>query len=275
MRHLVVTLLTIAAICSTNAQEIATDSLRTKVESTLHSHIDTPEASLQKPDRLYNRQATYTPDSIRKMPNGDLPVSIEIESPGLAPLASWNGGDVTASGRIDIMPGMMAVNSGAIALRQRIDNLTLTLSGNAAKYGYYGGILNQYGVSASATYDFNKRYGITLFGEYYTGSTTPNIYPAAGPAMTPAMVGYLNSTNFGGYFNYKLNSHWGINLGAQSYRSLRSNQWEVAPIAEPYYQFNNGKRLGVDVGGILYEILRNSSGKNFGPRNPTIGPPTH
>jgi hypothetical protein len=275
MRRLIITLFYIASLCSIQAQEIITDSLRTLVESKLNSHIDTPEASLQKPDHLYNRQATYTPDSIRKIPNGDLPVSIEIASPGLSPLASWNGGDVTASGRIDILPGMMAVNSGAISLRQRIDNLTLTLSGNAAKYGYYGGILNQYGVSASATYDFNERYGITLFGEYYTGDTTPNIYPAAGPAMTPAMVGYLNSTNFGGYFNYKFNSHWGINLGAQNYRSLRSNQWEVVPIAEPYYQFSNGKRLGVDVAGILYEILRNSSGKNFGPHNPTVKPPFH
>lgn len=46
--------------------------------------------------------------------------------------------------------------------------------------------------------------------------------------------------------------------------------WDTRPIAIPYYKFNKTK-IGLDVGGILYEIVRSVKFKNQGG-NPTIMP---
>ena len=47
--------------------------------------------------------------------------------------------------------------------------------------------------------------------------------------------------------------------------------WDTRPIAVPYFKFNKTK-IGVDVGGILYEIIRNAKFKNNQGGGPIIMP---
>jgi hypothetical protein len=97
------------------------------------------------------------------------------------------------------------------------------------------------------------------------------------------MLGFIDYPNFGGFVDYHFGeSHWGVKAGAQSYYSLGSRHWETQPILMPYYRTSSGVDLGIDVGGILYNILENcinkgnnnygGGGNNFSPQQSKIPP---
>ena len=65
-------------------------------------------------------------------------------------------------------------------------------------------------------------------------------------------------------------SKFGVKAGAQTYRSIMDNSWHTQPMVVPYFRLG-GNDIGIDVGGILYNIFVNANG---GKRsNPTIAPP--
>jgi hypothetical protein len=269
MKHLLA-LLSILSVFGLSAQEVKLDTLRLKqilADSTLTL---TPLENNGMPHYNFENHRQYYPDSIDTDIPDIVPNSIEIPTPGEAGIISWNNGAAIASGSVTEFPGMMAIESGAISAYQNIGNLTLGVSGMASKYAYFNGLDTQYGLGATIGYRFSPTTSATLFGNYFFGDT-PNLNPALGPAMTPAMAGYYNSTRIGGYISHDFSRRWGIDLGAQTYRPLGSNHWEVAPIVAPYIRLNNGQKLGVDVGGILYNVLEHAAGKTFS--NPTIAPP--
>ena len=52
------------------------------------------------------------------------------------------------------------------------------------------------------------------------------------------------------------------------------NRWEAQPIVMPYFRFNGKDEIGLDIGGIMYNLLRSNIGGGWGAvRNPTIPPP--
>ena len=73
-----------------------------------------------------------------------------------------------------------------------------------------------------------------------------------------------------------MTEHFGMEMGVQRYYNPLRGGWETVPIAIPYYKFNNGAKMGLDVGGLIYQIFRNASFKGSvksGARpNPTIAP---
>lgn len=183
--------------------------------------------------------------------------------PGKVIFPLWSDGAVIVSGSQTSMPGFMGIDNGRLSLVQNFGNLTLTAYGEANHYGYFRGMATSWGFGGSASYRFSERLSLTVFGSYNTSVGLPN----------PAMAGYVGVPTFGGYFDYRFSDHWGMKLGAQAYRSMVTNSWEAQPMATPYYRFDNGQEIGIDVGGILYNIIRNNSHKHIGPRNPTFGPP--
>lgn len=185
-------------------------------------------------------------------------------TPGVAPIKNWGTGGIYATGSSTEYVGLMNVQSGSLNLWQQAGNFTFNVYGDAAKYGFYRGLSTTYGVGGSMTYDINDRIGITAFGSY---TTTPGF-------GTPGMAGYINTTNFGGYLNYKIGDRWGVKVGAQTYRSIMNNGWQTQPMVIPYFKLGNGSELGIDVGGILYNILKNTHSGPFKGGNPTIAPPT-
>ena len=180
--------------------------------------------------------------------------------PGVAPIASWNGGGFYASGGTASHLGMMNQAFGRLNFSQRFGRFSLTAFVAAEKYGYFRGLQTQYGFGGSMSYRFSDHWSMTLFGEYYSGANPLN----------PAQAGYFNAPRFGGYVSYDANEHWGVSVGAQSERSIMTNSWETRPIVMPYYKIGEAK-IGVDVGGILYEVLKDYTGGHRG--SPVIGPP--
>ena len=54
-----------------------------------------------------------------------------------------------------------------------------------------------------------------------------------------------------------------MEVGVQRYYDAYRGRWETVPVVIPYYNFDKFK-LSLDVGGILYEILRNTVFDNRG-----------
>lgn len=186
-------------------------------------------------------------------------------TPGVASIAEWSGGGIYASGGVSAMPGLMDINAGTLTLHQSVGNLELSVYGAAAKYGFFRGVRTQYGFGGDLTYHASDRVSITIFGNWYADPGIDN----------PAMAGYISVPRFGGYMDYRFADRWGVKVGGQAYRSVMSNRWEAQPIIEPYFMITPGQAIGVDVGGIVYQLLKSASGQNHAERmgNPTIGPP--
>lgn len=176
----------------------------------------------------------------------------------------WNGGNFSASVRTEHLPGLMNIDEGNFSITQTFGKFTLSGYGEIIKYAYFGGFQRSFGAGGSITFKANDKLSLTAFGNYYT---EPRFF-------TPAMAGYMKISTFGGYADYHINDKWGIIGGVQGYRSMMSNQWEVQPIIKPYYKMSKNVSLGVDVGGLVYQILKHTIGdfqRNSG--NPTLPPP--
>lgn len=176
----------------------------------------------------------------------------------------WRNGGVFGNVSTASMPGLMGVESGSIIFMQQAGRFTFTAHADAAKYGYFNGLQTTFGYGGSIGYRFSDRVSMTLFGSYYT--------PLNAGAMLPAVAGYTSVTNFGGYVNYQFSDHWGIKVGAQAYRRSDTGSFEAQPIAIPYYKISKNAEIGVDIGGMLYQILK-GSGSSSHRMNPTIAPP--
>lgn len=198
---------------------------------------------------------SVNPDAVRIPATGYVP--------GVAVLRSWGSGGVYATGGRQSLVGLMGIETGTLNFGQRVGAFTLSLFGSATKYGYLRGLSTSYGFGGSISYDINEHFGITVFGAYHSAT---GINQAA-------MTGYVSAPTFGGYIDWRISSHWGVKAGAQSYRSIAYGRWETQPIVMPYYRTSGGAEIGLDVGGILYQIVRSASGKNrMNQGNPTIDP---
>ena len=160
------------------------------------------------------------------------------------------------------MPGMMGIERGGLSVSQNIGDFSFNVYGEAVRYGLYRDLRTSLGYGGSISYDINDRVSVTMFGNYYT---------SPGP-MHPAMAGYVSIPTFGGFLDYRVSDRWGVQVGAQSYRSTMTRRWETQPIVMPYFRLSKKNIIGVDVGGILYQVIRNTNGRNH-RENPTLPPP--
>ena len=182
--------------------------------------------------------------------------------PGI--IALWGSGGITGSTRQLSMPGLMRIEQGRISIHQSVGNFTFSTYGEALKYGYYRGLDTSFGFGGSIDYRLSDRVSLTFFGSYYT-------YPGQ---MSPAMAGYVSIPKFGGFIDYRVNNKWGIQVGAQSYRSSMTHRWETQPIVMPYFRISKKDIIGIDIGGMLYQFLKSNAEKRVGHMgNPTIPTP--
>ena len=226
------------------------------------------------------QKSDYIPQNYKYSPElsgGKLP-SIEFEipkfTPGKADVCSWGTGVFTAFGNIDSYPGLMSVESGGVTFGQRFGKFDINLDATVTKYGYFRGLSKSYGFGGALTYNINNRLSFTLQGAYHAN---PGLYQ-------PAMFEIAPNSSVSGLLDYKINDKWGVLFGAVTYHSLASGHWDVRPVAQPYYMLGGVVPIGIDVGGIVFEILRNAiengarsnsdRGYNInGGSNPTIAPP--
>lgn len=165
----------------------------------------------------------------------------------------WRTGSVFAAGWAMDNPGLMRTETGIFGIRQQIDQVSVNVFAEANKYGWFNGLDTQWGAGASVTVPVKNDIALTLYGAWYSGNMS---------IVQPAMLGYVNSTNIGFYVDKRLSRHWGIKAGARAYRRLTDGSWDYTPTLMPYYRFSNGAELGIDIGSILYALLRSQFGDN-------------
>lgn len=257
-------MLLISSVAS--ARENASDSVVNLPPISVDSLIAHPRALNLNTDVRYSDIAGF------KLSEGKLMKSVELDMPKFtsdmylsrATVSAWNGGRIYLTGGTETFPGLMAIEAGSINVEQSFGNFSLNIFGSATKYGYFNGLKTSYGFGAEATYRFSERVSATIFASYYS--------PAL--LLNPAMAGYVKVPNFGGYLDFSISSRFGVQVGAQSYRSLMSNRWEAQPIVKPYVKISEKAAIGVDVGSIIYNVLKSNTGNSsWGSQNPTMGPP--
>lgn len=169
-------------------------------------------------------------------------------SPGniYSPLFSNNSISLNATGSQISMPGFMGIEKGSLTAMFNHGPLTLTAWAGAEKFGYFRGVQSAWNFGGQINLRLSDKWSLTAWGEYVTP-----LHP-----LTPAMAGIMSSSNFGGYASYNISDRWGISIGAQATRSLVTNKWEAQPIVTPYYRINKRVSIGVNVGGILYNIAK-------------------
>lgn len=276
-------LLAIASALSASAQSEA-DSPRLPVDLSSDSlGVAQPSPMLpEAPSPAPAPKASYRPlfldaKSIYSYPPATLEVSPlmmaairaavqQPYTPGEAVPVAWQGGGVVASGSVDALHGMMAVESGRLGIAQQFGPLSLYAGGVANKYGFYRGLQTQYGLEARASYQLTPQLALVAAGSYYGNPSIPLMGP--GVPLPPSMMGYYGSTQLRLTADYQINSWFGVEAGARVDRSFGSGSYMAAPVVTPYFSFGEGSskvKLGIPVGEIVYNILRskiNASGSS-------------
>ena len=260
IQRAIITMITLLTAIVINAQVEAPDSLR--LDSIRHIELTTASSSFGNiaPPSMSGYSRLFRPQT---------PILVENRVFHAKPMhpgkiASWYSGGISGYASSQSLPGMMGIEQGRISLYQSVGNFTFTAYGEALKYGFYRGLRTSTGFGGSVGYMLNDNVSFTVFGSYYTSPGS----------MLPSMAGYTSIPMFGGYADFSLGDRWGVQVGAQSYRSVMTQRWEPQPIVTPYFKLSKDAKIGIDVGGILYQLVRNNSFKRSRHMpNPTIPPP--
>lgn len=172
-------------------------------------------------------------------------------------LWSHRSGAIFGSGSQETVPGIGRFNNASLGYMQMFGNrVSLSLSANAMKVNMFPYIGNEFSTSGRLNFQATDRLGFHVFGTKTLGYSP------------------FNMDSYGASMSLVMSDHFKMEVGAQRYLNPMTNRWETVPVLIPTYRFDNGVELGLDVGGIIYEILRNATYKperNGG--NPTIAPP--
>lgn len=179
------------------------------------------------------------------------------------------GAFIAAIASTESLPGLMGIERGTLLIGQRIGNVTISAAATAQKMGWYRGLNTSYMFSANLDWEINSTFSMHFFGSYRPGGYR---WFYNSPTTTPAMMGYMSTSGFGGYMSINLSNRFGVDVGAQAYYNMATGRYEAQPIVAPYYRVNKDVKIGLDVGGIVYNLLKSSSG-NRENINPTIRPP--
>lgn len=173
-------------------------------------------------------------------------------------------GDYSTSGRIlpnlygygsqSTLPGIGRINEASLTYRYTINDFWEFQAGlNVTRYNFPFSTGQAFGASGTVIYRPTDQLSFKAFGSY-----------------APASAYGFQMNSFGGTIDYEFNDNWGLEVGAERTYDPMRRKWDTRPIAIPYYKLNKTK-IGLDVGGILYEVIRNAKFKNQGG-NPTIMP---
>ena len=160
------------------------------------------------------------------------------------------------SGFQETLPGIGRMNNATLMLKYNLNsNIEFRGGVNVTTYNFSYNNGQAFSTSGVLTYHLNDRLNISVFGSY----APDNRYD-------------LYKSSYGAIIGYDFSNRFGMGMGVQrNYDSMR-RQWETVPIFVPYYKFDKFA-LGIDVGGILYEILRNVIEDKRRSGSPVMIPP--
>lgn len=173
-------------------------------------------------------------------------------------LHQWENGALYASGGQTSVPGIGRFNDASLGYQHALnDRFSFQVGVDATKVNMMMVTGQVFTTSGSLMYRASDRVGFKVFGSYDIGNS------------------YGMSTNrYGATMTLDMSDRFGMEVGVQRYYNSMRGGWETVPIVIPYYKFNEKFKLGLDVGGIVYEILRSTvfKSQDWGG-GPTIGPP--
>ncbi len=105
---------------------------------------------------------------------------------------------------------------------------------------------NTFGGNATVAYMLNDNVSLNAFANYQSAPFWSGVH--GGGLLV-----------YGGYMTFKTNNDkWGVDVGAQNIHDPVTGRNVVLPIVKPYYNLY-GTKLGIDVGGLLYQVFKNIS----------------
>lgn len=172
-------------------------------------------------------------------------------------LHQWRRGVLFASGGQTSLAGIGRYNEASLGYQHRLgDRFTFQVGVNAMKLNMMQATGQTFSTSGSLMYQASDRVSFKVFGTYDMG----NPYG-------------MSTHRYGGTMTVEMSDRFGMEMGVQRYYNAMRGGWETVPVVIPTYKFNEKFKLGLDVGGIVYEILRSTVFKPSGNGGPTIGPP--
>ncbi|WP_394366466.1 hypothetical protein [Prevotella heparinolytica] len=172
-------------------------------------------------------------------------------------IMQFHGGALSGAGGQTTLPGIGRFNEASLLYRQVIDrNLSFQLGMDALKLNMSHISGQAFTASGALMYQAADRLAFKVFGSYAIGNTYG-----------------MTTHRYGGSVLFNVSERFSMEVGVQRYYNAMRGRWETVPMVIPTYNFDKFK-LGLDVGGIIYEILRSKiySGRSGGG-GPTIGPP--
>lgn len=156
------------------------------------------------------------------------------------PIKRNRHGILYGTGQQNNLIGIGTVNNATIGYMHSInDKLSINMQLNAVKavFPYYNN--QSFGTSGSISYRLNDNIKFNAFGSYYITTSSP-----------------LRMYDYGASMSFDVTERFGTEMGIRRHYNSMYGKWETIPIVMPYYKFNKID-LGIDVGGILYEVLNN------------------
>ncbi len=238
-----------------NAQiEVKIDSLNNNGVNKQDSLIERTNTGFIRPETIESVSKSVHPfnapniQTLNNLPESHMQLNLNYPKD----LAHWQGGAFYGANNEEIIHGLGAYRTASAIAYQQLGKLRITGGITVEKFNFYRNIGNGIGGQVEGTYQFNRNISATVFG----GVQNMGFF-------SPYSV---MTYQYGGYFSFNTNNNkWGIDLGAQRYFNPVTRTWTTVPIAMPYYKFQ-GQKLGVDFGGLLYNLFINVS-ENMNPHD--------
>lgn len=174
-------------------------------------------------------------------------------------LRQFPRGMLYGSGGQTSLPGIGRINNASLGYQHALgDKFTLQLGVDATKINMTHTTGQAFSTSGALLYRPSERMAFKVFGSYAVGNTYG-----------------MNTHRYGATMSLDMSDRFGMEVGVQRYYDSMRGRWETVPILIPYYNFDKFK-LSLDVGGLLYEILRDvvfDKRGGWDGGGPTIGPP--
>jgi len=171
-------------------------------------------------------------------------------------ISNFDNGAIYGFGKQDNIPGIGTLNYANVGYQHFFnDRFSMNIGLNARQSNIPNFRAQSFGTSGSFSYRLSDRLEVNAFGAYSTMPTTR-----------------FRTYDYGGTLNVGISERFGTEVGVRRHYNSATRQWETIPIVVPYYKFNEKFTLGMDLGGLLMQILQNVKVGNRLP-NPTIGPP--
>lgn len=171
-------------------------------------------------------------------------------------LKQFRHGALSGSGGQTSLPGILRINDASLGYQHIFNQkLALQLQFNAMKINMAHFTGQAFSASGTLLYRPSDHIAFKFFGSYDIGNS------------------YGMSTHrYGASMSVDMSDRFGMEMGVQRYYDAMRGRWETVPIMAPYYHFEKFT-LGFDVGGLLYEILREVVFDKQRNNSPTIAPP--